>query len=254
MEIFSISSYSIYINNSGEPDDLSQIEQLRISPSPSEKRHQSPSPPSSQEQMCHTPHKQTPPESPRKESTPRKDTPKKRKATRLQCRNKGCRDFLLSEKSRIRHENTYCKLKVKEDKELAMEDEYAVPSHSTLDLDTSQCCVCLKKYATEKSRKKHEQTHRIYEIHGRTVSQLRFPQSPETASPSKRPQSCPPPRFITPERPSKRRRTQSSSSNPEVVGILVSSPSLTSPSLSLSPRQEDWTAGSAEDTFSEIYL
>ena len=56
------------------------------------------------------------------------------------------------------------KFKVEEDKELTMETEYIVPPHSSLGLDPLQCRVCLKKYAHEKTRKRHEQTHRIIEV------------------------------------------------------------------------------------------
>ena len=234
-------SFPLSLHGQGYP------EQLRMSP-PSNKRRQSPSP-DSQEQRCLTPRKQSPPETPRRARTPRKDTPVKRKDQRLQCRNSGCRDYFLTIKSREKHESTYCKFRTNADPELTMETEYAVPSHLNLGLDPLQCRVCLKKYAHERSRKKHEQSHRIFEVQGRTVSPIRFPQS-QDISPSKRPQSCPPRQtssFLTPERPCKRRRTQSSSINPEDPESFDSSP-LASPHLTLTPGQ----AFFHQEAFSEV--
>ena len=243
-EIFNIEAIENGPDYSVNSSPLPPCEILRMSPSPpSHKRRQSPSP-DSQQQRCHTPLKQKSPGTPPRGHTPRKDTPVKKKLQRFQCRNSGCRVYLVNVKSREKHETRTCKFRTGTEQELTIETEFNVPSHLDLSLDPLQCRVCLKKYGHERARKKHEQDkHRIFEIQGRTISPVRLfhsDSSPEISLPS-RPQSCPPvethSRFVTPERPCKRRRTLSSSTNPDFLESLDSSP-LSSPHLTLTPNQQ----------------
>ena len=227
-------SVEIFQVESGTDED--SFELLRTSP-PSQKRRQSPSP-DPQDRRLLTPRKQTPSRTKSRGHTPRKDTPVKRKIERFQCRNSGCRDYLANVKSRAKHETQYCRFRQVTTSEVSMETEYSVPSHSDLQLDPLQCRTCLKKYAHERARKKHEQDkHRMFQIQGRTVSPVSFTSPPELAA-SSRAMSCPPSEsslgFTTPDRPCKRRRTASSSTTQDFPQSLVSSP-LASPILTLTP-------------------
>ena len=89
---------------------LGEIEILRMAspPPPKQRRRQSPSP-DSQGRRLLTPTKDDS-TTPKKVRTPRKDTPVK-KRTRLQCRVKGCRDYLSSVRARDRHETEYCRFR-----------------------------------------------------------------------------------------------------------------------------------------------
>ena len=143
--------------------------------------------------------------------TPRKDTPKKR-TPRLKCRNNGCRVHLTTQSSRRRHEASYCTFRQVTPSSTA-QTGFPVPSHDELELNENQCRVCRREYTTIRSRKAHERdVHRIFEEHGRTFSPVRFPYCSE--SNPERPQSCPPTDqtvspFVSPVRPTKRRRALS---------------------------------------------
>ena len=217
---------------------LEEIEILRMSsPPPSkQRRHQSPSP-ESQGRRLLTPTKvdKTPST---KKRTPRKDTPVK-KRTRVQCRVRGCRDYLASVRARDRHEKEYCRFREGAGSGLSA-DTFPVSSHADLQIDTLQCRVCLKAFQNEKARKRHERdTHQIFDIKGRTFSPVRF-SSPVLSEIPLRPQSCPPPQveehsgFVTPETPQKRRRAVSSSTA-SLLSPCMGSP-LSSPCLNLSPQ------------------
>ena len=162
--------------------------------------------------------------------------------SRVQCRVRGCRDYLASVRAWDRHENKYCRFREGAGSGLSS-DTFPVSSHAELHIDTLPCRVCLKAFGNEKARKRHEkETHQIYEMKGRTFSPVRF-SSPVLPELPLRPQSCPPkvkehPGFVTPERPEKRRRTVSSSTT--TLGSPLSSPCLNlspqfSPSLDFSP-------------------
>ena len=134
-------------------------------------RPQSPSP-ERQHQRVGTPRKQPGSSAPSSSGhTPRKDTPKQRKQSRYQCRISGCRDYLADARTRDRHESHYCRYRSVESPELINQTEFPVPPHLELNLDLLQCCVCLKHFARENARKKHELSkHRIFEVQGRAVS------------------------------------------------------------------------------------
>ena len=181
--------------------------------------------------------------------TPRKDTP--RKKSRLQCRNKGCRDWFTSDDSRVRHENHRCKTLPEHSNSL--EGETPVPSHADLGISPLQCRFpgCHKQYGQEAHRRRHElDSHRMIDKRGRTVSPsfAAPPPLPPPAYTSSRPQSCPPPQtdtqFVTPERPSKRRRITPASS----TSSLLDSPTspLASPNLSVTPKGSDLSSSETE--------
>ena len=195
---------------------------------------------------------------PKKVRTPRKDTPVK-KRSRLQCRVKGCRDYLSSVRARDRHEIEYCRFREGAGPGLSSET-FPVPPHFELHLDLLQCRICLKAFGNEKSRKRHEQnTHQIFEMKGRTFSPVRFT-SPVQSELPLRPQSCPPqvdalslPGFIIPERPQKRRTASSSkassvspnislpfyspcSNMSSMFSLSLDTSPLDSPQLTLTPR------------------
>ena len=222
------------------PDELPNIEILRTSPQKPRKRKQSASP--DYHQSSHkTPTKNTPVREKSKGHTPRKDTPTK-KRIKYQCRNAGCSDFLANLKSRDRHESTYCRFRSDIEAAVSMENQFPVPDHNQLNLDSCQCRhpSCLKIYKTEGARKKHEmEKHRYFEKKGRTVSPVSFYQLDEDNFPGhSRPTSCPPldagtgSVFSTPVCPTKRRRTASSSETPTSCPSWESSP-LRTPDLSL---------------------
>ena len=189
----------------------------------------------------------TPTRSKSKGHTPRKDTPKKSRDQRLQCRNLGCRVWFTAPSSRNRHEAQSCSMLPGTDDR--SEKEYLIPTHADLNLDPL-CCRspgCLKKFSNERNRRRHEQVqHKMIDKRGRTVSPtpVSFPQQP-TADCSVRPQSCPPPplfsTFLTPERPSKKRRTSSASS-------LFDSPTspLPSPTATLTPTSSEFSSSDTE--------
>ena len=120
------------------------------------------------------------------------------------------------------------------------------------------CRVCLKAQENEKARKRHvKDTHRIFEVQGRTCSPIRFssPELSELPSHPSHPQSCPPPidthfSFVTPERPNKRRRTLSSSAASVISPTL--STSLFSPNLHSSPQASASPDISQLDSTSDI--
>ena len=149
-------------------DDIPPIESLRSSPPDHLKRRQSPSPARSNERL-HTPTKSSPSPAVSRQRTPRKDTPKKRKLPRFQCRNTGCSDFLSNSSTRAKHETQYCRMRPDTSPAVTMSNVFAVPPHAQLDLSPLQCRYpdCLKSYANENSRKKHEQEkHRFFLIKG----------------------------------------------------------------------------------------
>ena len=141
----------------------------------------------------------------------------------LQCRNRGCQVFFTREDSRIRHESYSC-------------SSSSASGVSEIQSTRLECSFpgCGNTYSQECSLKRHEQdAHNYYEKRGRTISasSLKLPAPSPSFLP--RPQSCPPnvTEFLTPDRPSKRRRFISSSS----TSSLASSPdsSLFSPDTPL---------------------
>ena len=206
------------------------IEFLRSSP----KRRQSVSP-----ERIGTPSNNGPKE--RKQRTPRKDTPKKRKKPIFRCRNTGCSVILACSKSRDRHEKQSCPHGHVLDPVTSTSPQFAVPSHSELNVDPLVCRFpnCSKQYKNVHARKKHEQEkHRLLEIHGRTVSPVAFP----SESPTLRPTSCPPPpsRALssTPSNRSVRRRHLSFSDNSTFDDqSMIPSPSLSITGSSMSPSE-----------------
>ena len=163
---------------------LGDIEILRMaSPPPSkQRRHQSPSPDG---RRLLTPTKKDS-TTPKKMRTPRKDTPKKR--SRLQCRVKGCRDYLSSVRARDRHETEYCRFREGAGSGLSS-NTFPVLSHSELQIAPLQCRACLKAFGNEKARKRHEKdTHRIFEMKGKSFSPVIF-SSPVQSELPIRPQS-----------------------------------------------------------------
>ena len=104
-------------------------------------------------------------------------------------------------------------------------------------------------------RKRHEQDkHRLFEKRGRTVSPISFP-VPSIHEYVIRPQSCPPPQFdstfLTPERPSKRRRKTSASSTSSLKDLAtspLSSPNspLVSPTATLTPNSSDFSSSETD--------
>ena len=241
-ECKTVSSYLVsqHINEQSEP------ELLRSSPTRARPLRPSPSPPSTRPSRS-SPPTRSPSATPislvrnrSKGHTPRKETP--RKKSRVQCRNKGCRDWFTSDDSRVRHETYRCKT-LPEHIHVTLEGETPVPSHEDLQISPLQCRYpgCQKQYGQEAHRRRHElDRHRMLDKRGRTVSPS-FPSPPLPAGASCRPQSCPPPQtdtlFLTPERPSKRRRITPASS----VSSLLDSPTspLASPTLSITPQGSD---------------
>ena len=178
--------------------------------------------------------------------TPRKDTP--RKIQKVQCRNTGCRDWFTSDRARERHEKQACRF-LPDQATVQLEVECPVPSHVDLQLSPLQCRFpgCEKQYVREEHRKRHEMDrHRMFEKRGRTVSPC-FP--PPLQAVLSRPQSCPPPPteplFLTPERPSKRRRVTPASS----TSSLLDSPTspLPSPTLTITPQSSDHSSETESD-------
>ena len=132
-----------------------------------------------------------------KSRTPRKDTPKKFKKKRIQCRNTGCNDCFVSQKTRDKHESERCKY-MPRSAGVGL-SSFEVPSHSKLNLDETSCRFpgCSRVFGHKGSRKRHEtDQHGYIETKGRTHSPMPF--SPISSSPElseserQRPQSCPP--------------------------------------------------------------
>ena len=225
----SMSSPSFSLSSSSSP------EILRSSPS----RHRKP------------PSPDTPVRAGSRGHTPRKDTPKKNK--KLQCTNVGCRVWFTSERSRTRHESVYCSFSTDNNDNTTGEPGYMVPSHIDLQLSPLQCRFpgCSKKYNQEASRRRHEQTsHRMFDKRGRTISPNLIFHQPSPPTFTSRPQSCPPPQtqpeFLTPDRPTKRRRVTPVASVSSSLDSPVSP--LQSPDLTLTPVS---SVSSSSETGSE---
>ena len=176
--------------------------------------------------------------------TPRKDTPKK-KGQKIQCRNQGCRVWFTTESARIRHEAYSCNFIPGDNDDISLECEEPLPVH---DISPLQCRFpgCQKQYSQEAHRKRHEiEKHRMLDRRGRTVSPACYPPPPPPPSTS-RPQSCPPPlsTFLTPDRPSKRRRITPASS----TSSLLDSPTspLSSPNLTITPQSSDFSSSETD--------
>ena len=142
------------------------VEILRSSPPKHRKRRQSPSPDYHQARLQQTPTKTSAEDKP-KEHTPRKDTPSKKRRGRLPCRNEGCNNLFVQPSTRDKHEKYSCKMRG--ESVITMESEFLVPPHDQLQLDPCQCRnpQCLKMFANERGRKKHEiDKHRYFERKG----------------------------------------------------------------------------------------
>ena len=142
-----------------------------------------------------------------------------------------------------------------------LETENTIPTHAELNLDPLQCrsSDCLKMFSQEHHRKRHEQEkHKMFEKRGRTVSPIPLSASASAAAhvSVSRPQSCPPPTFdstfLTPERPSRKRRRISASSTSSLIEsptTLLTPPSspLPSPTMTLTPNSSDFSSSETED-------
>ena len=91
--------------------------------------------------------------------------------------------------------------------------------------------------------------HRMFEKRGRTVSPC-FPPPPPLSAHLSRPQSCPPPPtqplFLTPERPSKKRRVTPASSTSSLLDSPISP--LASPTMTITPVPSDTSTETESDT------
>ena len=119
---------------------LEEIEIMRMSSTPpSKQRRRQSASPDSQGRRLLTPTKEDSTPS-KKKHTPRKDTPVKKKS-RVQCRVRGCRDYLASVRARDRHENQYCRFREGAGSGLSS-DTFPVSSHAELHIDnTSVPCL-----------------------------------------------------------------------------------------------------------------
>jgi hypothetical protein len=179
-----------------------------------------------------------------KSRTPRKDTPKKVKKKRIQCRNAGCYDCFVSNQTRVKHESSRCKYRLKSSPD-AKGHSFEIPSHHKLNLDETFCRFqgCNRVFAQKVSRKRHEtDQHGYVEKGGRTHSPAPF-SSPVSSSSDlseseqQRPQSCPPD-FRGFRTPTSSSRNMSGCVTPISEEDLALSPelSLTPPPSSSLPR------------------
>ena len=127
-------------------------------PSPKPRRQQSPSPVREGQRVltpCGSPTPTaTPPISPSRprDQTPRNSTPRKDANERVQCRNRNCRVWFTTSRSRSRHESQSCEMLPGPN--VTLQTGNLIPTHEALNIDRLTCRTCLKVFSQEQHRKR----------------------------------------------------------------------------------------------------